>query len=186
MRFEGGGLGRFKKLHMVFILAAAFSVLFLTVYLAIFLTQSANSKPLSAVSIIDNMEIALGPSPNSTNVSLDTAITVDALASAALEDLQLTPEVRIARVYSEVTSPLTYLNTFYPAGLLEPGTTYTVFVTIMDLPVSWTFTTTAEPFKPGIGYLLSTNGLWISLAIAASATVAVGYAVWFKPRKAVG
>ena len=129
------------------------------------------------------MEIALGPPPNSTNVPLDTTITVDAVASAALEDLHLTPDVPIARVYSEVTSPLTYLNTFYPAKLLQPATSYNVSVTIMDMPVSWSFTTTAEPFNPGISFYLATNVPWVALSVATSVTAIVGVAVWLRNKK---
>lgn len=165
-----------RKLRLALILAAVFSAAFITVYLSIFFTQSRNSTPSSFVSTLDSMEIALGPPPNSTNIPLDTTITVDALASAALNDLRLTPEVLIVRVYSEVTGPLTYLNTFYPAELLQPATTYNVSVTILDNPVSWTFTTT-EQFSPGISFYLATNALWISLAISALATVIVGWAI---------
>lgn len=129
------------------------------------------------------MDVFLGPPPNSVDVPLNTAITVEAVASAALDDLQITPEVPIAGVYSEVTSPLTYLNSFFPATLLRPATTYNVSVTLMDLPVSWTFTTTAEPFSPGISFYLATNIFWISLAFAVSATVIVGVTVWFKFRQ---
>ena len=175
-----------KKLRLALILAVVFSASLLIAYLAIFLTHSAHSTPSSSVSTLDGMDIALGPPPNSTNIPLDTTITVEAVASAALDDLHLTPEVPIARVYSEVTSPLTYLNTFYPAQLLQPATTYNVSVTIMDNPVSWTFTTTTESFSPGVSFYLATNVLWISLAVAASATVIVGWAIWFKYRQVLG
>ncbi len=171
---------------MALILAVVFSASFLTIYLAIFFSQSSHSTPSNSVSLVGGMDISLGPPPNSTNVPLDTTITVEAVASANLNDLHLTPDVSIARVYSEVTSPLTYQNTFYPAQLLQPATTYNVSVTIMDLPVSWTFTTTSEPFTPGISFYLATNVLWISLAVAASATAIVGFAVWFKFRKILG
>jgi hypothetical protein len=175
-----------KKLRLALILVVVFSALFLTVYLAIFFTQSSHSTPSNSVSLVGSMDIALGPPPNSTNVPLDTTITVEAVASAALNDLHITPEEPIARVYSEATSPLTYQNTFYPAQLLQPATTYNVSVTIMDLPVSWTFTTTAEAFSPGISFYLANNVLWISLAFAASATVIFGFAIWFKYRQVLG
>jgi len=169
-----------KKLRMAPILALVFSASFLTVFLGIFFTQSANSTPSSSVSLVGSMDITLGPSPNSSSVPLDTTITVEAVASAALDDLHLTPKVPIARVYSEATSPLTYLNKFYPAELLQPATTYNVSVTVMGKPVSWIFTTTAEPYRPGISYYLATNVLWISLGVAALVTVVAGFAVWFK------
>jgi hypothetical protein len=156
---------------------------FLTVFLAIFFSQSAHSTPSSYGLVLNSMDISVGPPPNSTNVPLDTTITVDALASAALNDLHLTPEVPIGRRYSEVTSPLTYLNTFYPAQLLKPATSYTVSVTILNEPFSWSFTTTSEPFNPGISFHLATNVLWIALSAAASATIIAGFAIWFKRKK---
>ncbi|MBM4401095.1 MAG: hypothetical protein FJ045_04005 [Crenarchaeota archaeon] len=174
-----------KKLHLTLRLAVVFSASFLTVFSAIFLTQSAYSTPSNHVLIVDGMDITLGPPPNSTNIPLDTTITIDALASASLNDLHMTPEVPIARVYSEVSGPLTYLNTFYPAQLLKPATSYTVSVTIMDVPVSWSFTTTSEPFNPGISFYLATNVLWIALSAAISATSIVAFVIWFFRRKQV-
>ena len=172
-----------KKLRFALLLALVFSISFAVCYVAIFLTQSAYSTPSSAIMPIEGMDITFGPSPNSTNVPLNTAITVDAMASIALNDLHLTPEVPIARVNSEDTSSIDYLNTFYPAELLQPATTYNVSVTIRDKPVSWTFTTTAEPFHPEISYYLATNVLWISLGVAGLITVTVGYVIWFRFRQ---
>ncbi len=172
-----------KKQHTALRLAVVFSASFLIVFLTILLTQSAYSTPSSYVSIINGMDITLGPPPNSTNIPLDTTITVDALASASLNDLHVTPEVNFASVTSETTGPLTYRTMFYPGKLLKPATSYNVSVTIMDVPVSWSFTTTTEPFHPGISYYLATNGLWIALSAAASATTIVGFAVWFKGKR---
>jgi len=129
------------------------------------------------------MDLTLGPPPNATDIPLDTTITVDALASAALNDLHLNPPVPFAREYSESSSPLTYQTTFYPAKPLEPATNYTVDVTILGAPVSWSFTTTSESFKPGISFLLASNALWIGLSAAALATTIIGFAVWFRRRK---
>ena len=173
----------FPKLYLALLLAAVFAASFLTVFLAIFFSQSAHSTPSSYVLVLNGMDISVGPPPNSTNIPLDTTITVDALASAALNDLHLTPEVPIASRYSEVTSPLTYLNTFYPAQLLKPATSYTVSVTILNEPFSWSFTTTSEPFNPRISFYLATNVLWIALSAAASATIIVGFAIWLKRKR---
>jgi hypothetical protein len=172
-----------EKLYLASRLAVVFAASFLTVFLAIFLTQSAYSTPSNYVSVVNGMDITLGPPPNSTNIPLDTTITVDALASAALNDLHLTPEVPIASRYSEVTSSLTYLNTFYPAQPLKPATSYTVSVTILNEPVSWSFTTTSEPFNPGISFYLATNVLWIALSAATSATIIVGFAIWLRRKR---
>lgn len=160
-----------KRAKFVALLGVIFTMSFLTVFLAIFFTQSAYSTPASYLLTIDDMEIMVGPPPNSTNVPLDTTITVDALASAALDDLQLVPEVPIARVYSVVTGPLTYLNTFYPGQVLKPETRYTVSVTIMRKPVEWSFVTTAEPFEPRVSFYLAGNSLWIALMVAAVSAI---------------
>ena len=173
-----------KKLRTVLLLALVFSVVFLAAFLGILSTQSSNSTPSSqAVVINDGMDFRLGPPPNATNVPLDTTITVEALASAALNDLHITPEVPIARIASATTGPLTYLNVFYPAELLKPSISYNVSVTVMDSPVSWVFTTTDEPFKPSISFLLATNAFWIALLTATSITVIAGLAVWFREKR---
>jgi hypothetical protein len=88
--------------------------------------------------------------------------------------------VPIARVTTEVSGPLTFLNTFYPAQPLKPATTYNVSATIIDVPVSWSFTTTSEPFNPGISFFLATNVLWIALSAAISATSIIGVTIWFR------
>jgi hypothetical protein len=171
-----------SKVHLALRLAAVFAASFLTVFLVIFFTQSTYSTPSSYVSVINDMDITVGPPPNSTNIPLDTTITVDALASASLNDLHLTPEVPIASRYSQVTSSVTYINTFYPAEPLEPATPYTVSVTVLNEPLSWSFTTTSEPFSPNISYILATNVLWISLSAATSATLIAGFAIWLKKK----
>lgn len=172
-----------KKLRLALILISVFSVSFPTVYFAIFFNELGYSTPSNYLSSIGSMSIGLGPPPNSTDIPLNTVITVDAVASAALNDLHLIPEVPIARVYSEASSSLTYLNIFYPAQLLEPATKYNVSVTILDVPVSWIFITTSKSFSPGIKFYLATNVVWISLMVAALATVVVGFAVWSRYRQ---
>jgi hypothetical protein len=172
-----------KKMRVALILAAVFGLTFLTVFLVIFTTQSAYSTPDSYVSEVNGMDITIGPKPNSTDVPLDTTITIDALASAALNDLHLTPEVPIARVTSEVSGPLSYKQTFYPAQLLKPATSYTVSVTIVNVPVSWSFTTTAEPYHPTISFYLATYVLWIAFATAVAVTLLFGLAIWYRKRR---
>jgi hypothetical protein len=171
-----------KKMRVALILAAVFGLTFLTVFLVIFTTQSAYSTPDSYVSDVNGMDITIGPKPNSTDVPLDTTITIDALASAALNDLHLTPEVPIARVTSEVSGPLSYKQTFYPAQLLKPATSYTVSVTIVNVPVSWSFTTTSESYHPTISFYLATYVLWIAFATAVAMTLIVGLAIWYRKR----
>jgi hypothetical protein len=172
-----------KKLHAALLLAVVFSASFLTVFLAILFTQSAYSTPSHAILIVGSMEITLGPPPNSTNIPLDTTIIVDTLNFADVNDLHITPEVPIAGVTSENSGPLSSLETFYPAQQLKPATTYNVSVTIGEVPVSWSFTTTSEPFNPTISFYFATNMLWVALAAAFSATSIVGLAVQFKRKQ---
>ena len=172
-----------KKLHVALILAPVFVLTFLTLFLAISLTQSAYSTPDNYASAVDSMDITIGPTPNSTDVPLDTTITIDALSSATISDLRITPEVAIALVANEVSGPLSYKQTFYPAQRLEPATSYTVSVTIKDIPVSWSFTTTSEPYNPTISFYLATYALWISLSVAAATTSIVGFAIWHKKKR---
>jgi hypothetical protein len=135
------------KLRAVLLLAVVFSVTFLFVFFAIFLTQSAYSTPSQYVLIVDSMEVTLGPAPNATNVPLDTTITVDTLNFADLSDLHVTPKVSFAGVTSENSGSLSSLRTYYPAQPLKPATAYNVSVAIEAVPVSWSFTTTSEPFN---------------------------------------
>jgi hypothetical protein len=162
-----------SKLRMALLVAVILFSSFLTAFLTIFLTQFAHSiPPTSALAADDGMYIKVGPPPNSENVSLDTLIIVDALTSASLSDLRLTPEVPIDLVTSEVSGPLSYERRFYPAQLLEPSTSYNVSVTILTTPISWSFTT-AKVFVPGIGFYLTTNIVWVSLSVAYLATVII-------------
>ena len=161
-------------MRLLLLLALVFSVTFLSVFLAIILSQSAYSTPPVYTLDIDGMGIKVGPPPNSTGIPLDTTIVIDALTSASLADFQMTPQVSIARLDSENSSPLTYLNSFYPAQPLKPATFYTVSVIVMNVPVSWSFTTTAEIFSPGISFYLATNAFGIALFAAILATLITG------------
>jgi hypothetical protein len=86
----------------------------------------------------------------------------------------MTPQVAIARLSSENSSPLTYLNSFYPAQPLKPATFYTVSVIVMNVPVSWSFTT-AEVFSPGMSFYLAANAFWFALLTAVFVTLISGY-----------
>jgi len=169
-----------KNLRAASPLIAVFSAIFIAVLLAILFTQAANSSPSQYVFERNGMEIKLGPPPNSTDIPLDTTITIDALATATITDFHVTPQVPLTRWYSEVTGPLNYLYTYYPAQPLQPATVYTVSATVSDASLSWSFTTTAELFKPSLSYLLATNALWIALSTAVSATAIVSLAVRWK------
>jgi hypothetical protein len=172
------------KTARIVLVAAVFPVVFLVVFSSITLTQSSYSSSVPSVLIVNGMDITVGPAPNATQVSLDTTITIDALASASLNDLQVHPRTSITTGSSETTGPLTYKTTFLPAEPLKPATTYTVTVTIVNAPATWSFTTTAEPFKPTLSHTLSTQALWISLAAATGAVAVASFAMWaIKKRK---
>ena len=172
-----------KKLHVALILAPVFVLTFLTIFLVISLTQYAYSTPDNHASAVDSMSITIGPGPNSTDVPLDTTITIDALSAATISDLHTVPEVAIALVTNEVSGPLSYRQTFYPAQRLEPATSYTVSVSIKDVPFSWNFTTTSEPYHPTISFYIATYALWIALSTAVATTSTVGFSIWFKKKR---
>jgi hypothetical protein len=172
-----------KKLHVTLILVVVFVLTFLTLFLVISNTQSAYSTPGSYASAVNDMTITIGPKPNSTDVPLDTTITIDALSSATLNDLHMAPDVTIALVTSEVSGPLSYKLTFYPAQLLEPATSYTVSVTIKNVPVSWSFTTTSEPYNPTVSFYIATYVLWIAFSAATATTLLVGLAIWYRKKR---
>lgn len=155
----------------------------LTVFLVISNTQSAYSTPDYYVAGVDGMAITIGPKPNSTDVPLGTTITIDALSSATLNDLHMAPEVPIALVTSEVSGPLSYKLTFYSVQLLKPATSYTVSVAIRDVPVSWSFTTTSEPYHPTVSFYLATYVLWIAFSTATATTLLVGLAIWYRKKR---
>jgi hypothetical protein len=172
-----------EKMQAALILAAVFAFTFLIVFSVISLTQSPYSTPDHYASDVNGMDFTIGPKPNSTDVALDTTITIDALSSAALDDLRLTPEVPISHVGVEVTGTLSYQRTFYLAQLLKPATSYTVYVTIRDVPVSWSFTTTSESYSPSVSFYLATYVVWIALSIAFATTLLVGLAIRYRKKR---
>jgi hypothetical protein len=172
-----------KKTQAALMLTAIFACTFIATLLAISFTQSAYSTPDHYTADVAGMDFNIGPKPNATNVPLDTTITIDALSSAALDDLRLEPEVPIAGVGVEVTGTLSYQRTFYPAQLLKPATSYTVYVTIRDVPVSWSFTTTPEPYQPSISYYLATNALWIALSATTATTALVSLILRYRKKQ---
>ncbi len=169
-----------KKMRAALILAAVFASTFLTVFLVIASTQSAYSTPDSYVSEFEGVDITIGPKPNATGVPLDTTITIDAFSSAELNDLHTTPEVPIANMAVEVSGPMSYKQTFYPDHLLKPATSYTVSVTIRDTPVSWSFTTTSEPYQPTTSFYIATYAPWIAIAAAITMAMLTGSAIWHR------
>ncbi len=174
-----------KKMRMTLILAAVFAFTFLAVFLVISNTQSAYSTPNTYLSEVEGMDITIGPKPNSTDVPLDTTIIIDALSSATLDDLDTTPKISISNIAVEVSGPLSYKQTFYPAQLLKPATSYTVSIAIRDIPISWSFTTTSEPYQPTISFYLATYATWIALATATTLTSLTGSLIWLKKSRSL-
>lgn len=166
------------KMRLVLILVVVFVSTFFIVILIISSTQSAYSTPDNYILEVEDITITIGPKPNSTDVPLDTTITIDALSSAALGDLQTTPELQIGSIATEVSGPLSYKQTFYPAQLLKPATFYTISITIKDNPISWSFTTTSDPYQPTISFYLATYAPWIALIIATTTILLAGSAIW--------
>jgi hypothetical protein len=172
-----------KTIQLFTLFVVAFLVFFVFVFLTIISTQSAYSKPSNSVLVINGMDVTLGPAINSTNVPLDTTITIDAFAAATVNGLHITPEVVIAYATSETTGPLTYVSAFYPDEPLKPATTYNVSVTVMDMLISWSFTTTPEPSNHGISFYLATYNVWISLSMAALVAAIVGLTWRFREKR---
>lgn len=172
------------KMRVVLILAVVFLSTFFASMLIISSTQSAYSTPEDYVTEVEDMAITIGPKPNSTNVPLDTTITLDALSSAALSELHITPEVSISSIATEVSGPLSYKQTFYPAHLLKPATCYNVSITIKEVPFSWSFITTSEIYQPTANYYLATYAPWIALATATTTTLLAGLAIWQRKKRA--
>jgi hypothetical protein len=173
------------NMHAAFIHAAVFTFTFIIVFIVILSSQSVYSTPDTYVAVADNMDITIGPRPNATDVSLDTTITIDAFSSAAFNDLRITPEMSISNVAVEVSGPISYKQTYYPAQLLQPATTYTVLVIIRDKPVSWSFTTTSQPYQPTTSFYLATYALWIALSTAAIATLLAASVIWRKKKPTI-
>ena len=161
--------------RLISYLITIFLVSFLIVYFSIQITQSAYSNPSKNILTINGMTITLGPAPNSTNVRLDTKITIDTLSSVSVNNPKFTPEIEISHESIYVSGPLTYEKSFYPSQFLKSGTSYQVSVTITDILVSWRFSTTSEPFNPGLEYFLATNTIPIAFIIASLVTIIVGF-----------
>ena len=172
-----------KKVLGLLMLLAVLVVLFLTVYLWVTLTDYGYSTPSFAVDGVDLLGISLGPKPNATNVALDTFIGIGTMRQTTVKDLQLTPEVPIARRKDGTDDTgIGGEYTFYPAEPLKPATTYNVSVFIMSETVSWSFTTTSEPLQSEISIFIASNVFWVSLLVATAGTSVVGVLVWIKRR----
>lgn len=171
-----------KKLQLIMGFIIVFLASFSGTYFSIMLTQSAYSVPSEGLLQIGETSVSVGPQPNSINIPLDTVIIIDTVASARIEDLDIIPKISILYETSSSSGSITYENVFYPKDPLQPSTIYEVSATIFDIPISWTFTTVSEVFKPAIGYHLIKNVLLISCLIAIIVLVVFSFIIWNKNR----
>lgn len=111
-----------------------------------------------------------GPAPNSTDVPLDTAIVISLTRPVNIQNLSLAPQEPIASQTIEHSPQASETYTFSLAEPLEPATTYNVSLLAVGKPVTWNFTTTAEPYQPRFNTYLYPSVPWGALAIAATVT----------------
>ena len=154
---------KFLRLSLLFV------VLFLTLYFGVTLTDFGYSRPSIMVTNVGGLGVALGPESGDTNVALDTFFRIGTMRHTTVKDLQLTPEVPIARRRDLPEGLAGGDYRFYPAEPLEPATTYNASVSIMGETVSWSFTTTSKPLH-SIGFFIASNVFGTSLLIAIAVT----------------
>jgi hypothetical protein len=178
---------RLKSFHIAILLIVFFVSSFLAVFLTVTLTEYGYSTPSVSVSgsvdAVGPVGFSLGPSPNSTNVPLDTKIVVYTMRPTTVKDLHLTPEASVGHECSSYgENGLSGKYTFYLNEPLKTATTYNASVFIMDQVVSWNFTTTRKSLESGISFYIATNVFGIALAIATIGTFAIGGLIWIKRR----
>lgn len=98
-------------------------------------------------------------------------------------ELHLSPEAPIERRVDEYYRPAGKCTTFYFSEPLKPATTYNATLFFYDEPISWNFTTTAEPYYPRYEAMPSTLGIFLTVTISAVVTSVVGLKVWKKKGK---
>ena len=171
-----------KKLQLIIGVIIVFLASFFGTYFSIMLTQSAYSTPPKSLLQIGEISVSVGPQPNSINVPLDTVIIIDTVASAQIEDLNITPKIPILYETSSTSGSITYENVFYPKNFLQPNTIYEVSAKIFNNPISWTFTSTSEAFQPKIGHQLTENVILISFLMAIIAFSVFILIIWYRNR----
>jgi hypothetical protein len=104
--------------------------------------------PVNSTSASDmwfSQDLSLGPAAGSVNVRRDTVLVINEPRPVGVENITFNPPVAIAERLDEHFPVASAKITVFPAGLLEPNTTYNVTATIGDKLVWWSFTTGAEP-----------------------------------------
>jgi len=178
-----------KKLQVALILIVVFSVSFLAVFLAMYLTPSpylhegAYSMPaLEWQSREIDMPNHIGPALNATNVPLDTTIVISLVRPMNIGELLLSPDASIVRRENLSGAPAWIASIFYFSEPLKSATTYNATLFVNNKPISWNFTTTAEPYYPRYKALPSTLGIFVDVTISAVVTSVVGLKVWKKKK----
>ena len=172
-----------RKLQLIIGFIIVFLTSFVGTYFSITLTQSPYSTPSKGLLQIGEISVSVGPQPNSINISLDTAIIIDTVASAQIENLNITPEIPILYETSSTSGSITYENVFYPKDSLQPSTSYEVSATIFNNSISWTFTTSSNEFQPTISYQLIKNVILISCLSGIIALVIFNLRIWYKNKR---
>ncbi|MBN1243973.1 hypothetical protein JXA31_00085 [Candidatus Bathyarchaeota archaeon] len=113
-----------------------------------YLHERAYSAPAAFWHSPDIAPCFIGPASNATEVPLDTTVVADQIRPMGINEFQLSPEAPIARRVDEHSGLAGRCTTFYFSEPLQPATTYNATLFFSSTPVSWNFTTTAEPYYP--------------------------------------
>lgn len=104
--------------------------------------------PINSTSASDmwfSQMLSLGPAAGSVNVPRNTALVINEPRPVGVENVTFNPTVAIAERLDEHFPVASAKIIVFPAGLLEPNTTYNVTATIGGNLVWWSFTTGTEP-----------------------------------------
>lgn len=121
----------------------------------------------------ENQILSLSPKPGAINVPRDSAIWIDEPRPVTVQNISISPEVPIAKITDQHYEPPSADIMVYPAGLLQPNTTYNITAVVADTPSWWIFATSSEPNEAAFGTMLSHNNVWIAFGIAFAITVIV-------------
>ncbi|MGA2682884.1 MAG: Ig-like domain-containing protein [Candidatus Bathyarchaeia archaeon] len=193
-----------RKLVYALILVAVFLVSYAAAFFVISLTPYGRysarvySTPKTAPTEWDNSSywggewayqlIYLGPETGATNVPRDTSIMIDGPRPVAPVNVSFSPALPIAKesyVLSSGFSPPSSVQTVYPAGLLQPNTTYNVSATVAGTPSWWTFTTSSGPSQLTFVYPLASYDTWVALTVAILVTTIVFVSLFIEKRRAI-
>ena len=148
-----------------------------------YLHEQAYSTPTLFWHSPDLAPSSIGPAADATNVPLDTIIVVDQMRPMNVGELNLSPEVPIERRLDEYYPVASKCTTFYFSEPLKPATTYNATLFFGDEPISWNFTTTAEPYSPRYEPMPSALGISIIAIVSAAITFGVGAKVLKKKQE---